>query len=159
MNRRLYPDFIPLFANEPTSDKFQIITTSEKGQGVISLVPFKAGDCVFTFTGALLSEQTLYTLQLQPGYYIHDPVVMGKVLHSCSPNTSCDMITRTFTAVRNIEPGEFITMDYETTEDALFRPFHCGCGSANCRGLIRGKKFMMVEPTKEIATEELVATC
>ncbi|HPH01807.1 MAG TPA: SET domain-containing protein-lysine N-methyltransferase [Spirochaetota bacterium] len=142
MSKRLYPDFIPPYANEPTSDKLQIVSTPEKGEGVIALVPFKAGECVFVFTGALLSEQTLFTLQLQPGFYIHDPIVMGKVLHSCSPNTSCDMATRTFTAVKDIAPGDFITMDYETTEDVLFRPFHCACGAPECRGLIRGKKFL-----------------
>ena len=156
MSKRLYPDFIPPFANEPTSDKFKIINTPEKGEGVIALVPFKEGDCVFTFTGALLSEQTLYTLQLKPGFYVHDPIVMGKVLHSCAPNTSCDMNTRTFTALRNIEPGDFITMDYETTEDVLFRPFHCGCGAENCKDLIRGRKFLSHQDSQELAPSAMV---
>lgn len=150
MNKRLYPDFIPPFNNEPDSDHLRVINTSEKGEGLITLVPYKAGEVIFCFTGALLSEQTLYTLQLTSGLYIHDPIVMGKVLHCCDPNTVCDMSTRTFTALKDIEEGEFITMDYETTEDVLFRPFHCSCGARNCRGLIRGKKFRSsFEPNKQ----------
>jgi hypothetical protein len=30
-------------------------------------------------------------------------------------------------------------MDYETTEDELFRAFNCACGSVSCRGQIKGK--------------------
>lgn len=157
MSTRLYPDFIPPFVNEPTSDKFKIISTPEKGEGVIALVPFKKGECVFTFTGVLLSEQTLYTLQFRPGFYVHDPIVMGKVLHSCAPNTSCDMETRTFTAVQDVEPGDLITMDYETTEDVLFRPFRCSCGAENCKGLIRGKKFISSQNFQERSPSALAA--
>jgi len=157
MSKRLYPDFIPPFNNEPTSDKFRVITTAEKGEGVIALVPFKTGELVFAFTGALMTEQTLYTLQYRPGLYVHDPIVMGKVLHSCGPNMACDMETRTFTALRDIEPGEFITMDYDTTEDVLFRPFHCACGSEHCRGLIRGRKFLMDDQREAIKKNMLSA--
>lgn len=37
-----------------------------------------------------------------------------------------------------IVPGEYLTMDYETTEEELFREFTCCCGSDKCRGLIQG---------------------
>ena len=141
MNKRLYPEFVPPFQNEPNKERFKIITNPDKGEGIIALVPFSAGNVVFAFAGVLLTEQTLHTLQYRPGQYVHDPLVMGKVLHSCEPNMVCDMETRTFTALRDIEAGEYITMDYETTEDALFRSFVCGCGSPKCRGLIRGRKF------------------
>jgi len=141
VGKRLYPDFVPPFPNEPSAEKFKVIANHEKGEGIIALVPFKAGEVVFAFTGVLLNEQTLYTLQYRPGHYIHDPLVMGKVLHSCEPNMACNMEARTFTALRDIGAGEYLTMDYETTEDVLFRPFHCGCGSAKCRGLIQGRSF------------------
>ena len=140
MDKRIYPDFVPSFPNEPRSDKFKIITNPDKGEGIIALVSFRAGEIVFAFAGILLTEQTLHTLQYRPGQYVHDPLVMGKVLHSCEPNMVCNMENRTFTALRDIEAGEYITMDYESTEDVLFRPFVCGCGSQKCRGIIRGRK-------------------
>jgi hypothetical protein len=64
---------------------------------------------------------------------------MGKVLHSSEPNMSCDMSTRTFTAIEPIAAGACITMDYEQTEDILFRAFQCACGAPTCRGLIAGR--------------------
>ncbi|MCC7429886.1 SET domain-containing protein-lysine N-methyltransferase [bacterium] len=145
MKRRFYPNSIPTNPFEPTTDKFQIVGSSEKGEGVISLTDFEIGDIVFVFNGEILSEQTLFTLQIEEGVYIHDPYVMGKVLHSCDPNTSCDIQKRTFTAIKPIKNGDFITMDYETTEDILFRPFTCGCQSPNCRGLISGKKISFAQ--------------
>ena len=98
---------------------------------------------VFKFAGVLLSEVTLFTLQMQPGYHLHDPFFMGKVLHSCDPNMHCDMSTQTFTAIKDIKPGDFLTMDYETTEDELFRSFECQCGAPNCKKLIKGKIFRL----------------
>ena len=63
---------------------------------------------------------------------------MGKVLHSCDPNMRCDMQTLTFTARKDIAPNTSLTMDYDTTEEVLFRPFDCCCRSPLCRGYICG---------------------
>jgi hypothetical protein len=93
------------------------------------------------FTGKVDNELSLYSLQITAGVHIHDPYFMGKVIHSCDPNMSCDMKTFTFTAIKDIYQGDFLTMDYETTEDILYRSFVCNCGSKNCRRLIRGKSF------------------
>lgn len=137
---RFYPDFMPPFEYEPTSDRFAIqAVDGGRGQGVVALVPFQPGDIVFRFTGFFSSEITQFSLQYVPGLHLHDPFFMGKVLHSCSPNTWCDMTTRTYTAVRAIAPGECVTMDYEQTEDVLYRAFHCSCGAPNCRDLIQGR--------------------
>ncbi len=135
---RFYKSVRP-FANEPTRNRIAIVGTIEKGQGVVSLVDIKKGEIVFRFHGETLPYQTLFTLQKAPGKYVEDPHVMGKVLHSCEPNMHCDMETQTFTATRAIRAGEFLTMDYDTTEDELFRAFDCGCGTEKCRGFIGGR--------------------
>lgn len=137
---RFYPDSFPQFDYEPTTDRFAIQRIGDSvGEGIVSLVHFNPGDIVFRFTGFLLNEMTLFTLQYGSSLHIHDPYFMGKTLHSCDPNLSCDMSKREFTAVREINPGDLLTMDYEQTEDALFRGFECGCGSSSCRGLILGR--------------------
>lgn len=139
---RYYHKLCPPFLNEPTRDKVQVVRTHDgKGEGLISLVDVAEGEVVFRFFGPVQSEQSLFTLQQAPGHYVSDPLVMGKVLHSCDPNMACDMSTLTFTARRDIKAGEFLTMDYETTEDELFRSFTCGCGAETCRGAIRGRAF------------------
>ncbi|HPS56750.1 MAG TPA: SET domain-containing protein-lysine N-methyltransferase [Spirochaetota bacterium] len=154
---RFYPDFYPRFMHEPTKEKFSIIKTDDVGEGIISQASFMPGDIVFKFAGVLLSEVTLFTLQLKEGNHLHDPFFMGKVLHSCDPNMSCDMETQTFTAVKEIKPGDFLTMDYETTEEELFRSFECRCGAPNCKKLIMGKKFRLQHMQEASAIQHAVA--
>jgi tyrocidine synthetase-3 len=136
---RFYPDTIARHQDEPTTDKFRIISDPAYGEGVITKVPFHMGELLFHFQGRALNYQSLFTLQKRPGLYIEDPFFMGKILHSCDPNAYVDMETQLFRARRTIKPGEFITMDYESTEDELFRSFYCQCGSYNCRGYIAGR--------------------
>ena len=99
---------------------------------------------MFKFAGTFLTHQTLFSLQVEDGLYIEDPVVMGKVLHNCEPNMICNMNDFTFIASRDIIAGEWLTMDYETTEDILWRNFECCCGTRSCRGLIKGRKVPLV---------------
>lgn len=140
--QRYYANLCPPFKYEPTRDRVRVISTGDgKGEGLIAVSDFAKGDVVFRFYGPVVDEQSLYTLQQAPGRYVSDPLVMGKVLHSCDPNMSCDMSTLTYTARRDIKAGEFLTMDYETTEDELFRAFTCGCDAKNCRGEIRGRHY------------------
>ena len=138
--KRFYPDFVPPFADEPLADKFAIRPIDGNvGAGVVSLTDFAAGQLVFVFTGIFMSEITLFTLQVRPGLYIHDPFFMGKVLHRCDPNCDVDMATRSFHARKPIRAGDWITMNYEQTEDQLFRPFRCHCGDEPCEGLEAGR--------------------
>ena len=152
MDCRFYPAKYAPFMHEPRRDQIEIVQTGDKGEGLVARVQFQKGDIVFAFTGDLISYQTLFTLQVERGKYLHDPYVMGKVLHSCEPNMSCDMSTLTFTALRDIEAGEYLTMDYETTEEELFRQFHCCCGSPSCRGAIRGY-FYRESAVSDVVTE------
>ena len=121
--KRFYKNVCDPFENEPTRDKFEIIETDDKGRGVISLIEFKPGDIVFAFAGQEVDKQSLMTLQIQPERYLLDDIIMGRILHSCDPNMSCDMQEKKFTCVKTIHPHDFLTMDYETTEDELFRNF------------------------------------
>ena len=137
---RFYPPEFRVFAHEPTSERFAIEKqTPTVGEGVVALVPFLAGEIVFAFTGQVVPERTLFSLQLPDGEHLHDPWFMGKVLHHCDPNCTVDMERRRFTARRDIAAGDRVTMDYEQTEDVLFRPFECRCGAPNCRRYIVGR--------------------
>ena len=58
--------------------------------------------------------------------------------HSCEPNTAfagLDII-----ALRDIGPGEELTIDYSAFCDSLMSAFDCRCGSPKCRGRIVGRK-------------------
>lgn len=137
---RFYPDTVAKHPDEPTRDKFGIRHHSLYGEGVVAKKEFRKGELLFRFDGPRCSSQTLFTLQKKQGVYVEDPYVMGKILHSCDPNAIADMEAQRFLARRDIHAGEWITMDYESTEDELYRPFDCRCGSDKCRGRIAGKK-------------------
>lgn len=158
---RFYPDTVKPYPFEPTRDRFDIVSTGNgRGEAVVSLVRFKPGETLFVFTGPVVPDITLFTLQLSEHQHVHDPFFMGKVLHSCSPNARVVMTERRFIAVDWIEPGDCITMDYESTEDRLFRGFMCRCGSPDCRGLVRGAKVHPEDPELPIyeeAIEQIVA--
>lgn len=57
------------------------------------------------------------------------------VNHSCDPNCGITDLFK-ITAMRDIEPGEEITWDYEMTEKHPWWRMKCECGSAECRGEI-----------------------
>jgi hypothetical protein len=89
-------------------------------------------------SGQLLPYRCRQTRQLQPGIHIYDPRFCGLLEHSCDPNVFIDMSELWLWALRDIQPGERLTMDYTATEDKLLRQFACDCGSAHCRGWITG---------------------
>jgi D-alanine-D-alanine ligase len=67
-----------------------------------------------------------------------DPSEWAPQNHSCDPNTAFDGLN--VFAVKNIEKGEELTLDYAQFLDDNMEPFECRCGSANCRGMIIGVK-------------------
>ena len=65
-----------------------------------------------------------------------DPTKWAPQNHSCDPNTAYDGLN--VVTARPITKGEELTLDYATFLDKNMQPFHCSCGSPNCRGLIIG---------------------
>lgn len=59
--------------------------------------------------------------------------------HSCDPNAWLEGLD--LTARRRIQAGDQITMDYGTFCNESLEAFECGCGSAECRGVIRGTDY------------------
>lgn len=135
---RFYPDVVPSFADEPTWQNFSILPAEDRGEGIIALRDFPNGAMVCRFTGFIVPKITLYSLRMGPAAHIHDPYFMGKLLHSCEPNIHVNVYDREFWALRDIIAGDFLTMDYESTEAILYRSFICQCGSSRCRGEIKG---------------------
>ncbi len=50
-----------------------------------------------------------------------------------------------FVALRDLQPGDEVTYDYETTDYVTIGVPHCKCGSAGCRGRIYGFQFLPEE--------------
>jgi len=138
---RIYPQHLPVVADEPVAGDFRVIEVDEnRGQGIVVLREFLEGDVLFRMNGRLTTEMTLHSLQVGPRLHLDDPWFAGKTLHSCDPNSWLEVETRLYHALRDIRPGELLTMDYNATEDVLYRPFECRCGADNCRGYVAGRR-------------------
>jgi D-alanine-D-alanine ligase len=68
-----------------------------------------------------------------------DPKEWKPINHSCDPNAWLEGLN--LVARRDIVQGEQITMDYATFCGELMEEFVCNCGSAQCRGVIRGGDY------------------
>lgn len=66
----------------------------------------------------------------------NDPAEWAPQNHSCDANCAYDGLN--VVALRSIAKGEELTLDYAHFLDRNMEPFHCNCGSPNCRGLIMG---------------------
>ena len=65
-----------------------------------------------------------------------DPTAWAPQNHSCAPNTAfsgLDVI-----ALRDIKPGEELTLDYAQFMHEGSEPFDCSCGADGCRGRVSG---------------------
>jgi SET domain-containing protein len=111
-----------------------------RGVGVYALRRFVRGDLIARISGEIVFEHRLHTLQLDDRRHLYDPSFTGRLLHSCEPNAVIYPQLREVRALFDIESGEAVTVDYAHTEDRLVRQFACGCGSANCRRWITGRR-------------------
>ena len=136
---QIYPHTIDAPDEYPTRKDFFVSEAGEeKGFGLFTRRPFHKGEQMARFTGEVLNEVKLHTLQINPTQHLHDPYFVGYLLHSCSPNVLLNMETLTMWALKDITSGEALTMDYTSTEDILYRQFPCSCQTDNCRKWITG---------------------
>ena len=136
----LYPGFIPPEEGHPTSAKFIVVETGdERGRALKGKVVFKKDECVAKLSGILVKHTTLDTIQITPTLYFSDPWFCRFLLHSCDPNLEIDVANLEVRALRNISPGDYLTIDYTTTDDTITFQFACNCGAPNCRGWVMGR--------------------
>ena len=88
-----------------------------------------------------LGRNRAYAFQSGPHHYL-ELTAPGRYLnHSCDPNAGI-MNDRVVTALRPIEAGEEITVDYRLNAlDGDSWP--CSCGTAACTGTVEGSFFSM----------------
>ena len=86
-----------------------------------------------------------YAYQVDAGHYAapgnpetEDPA--DYMNHSCNP-TAWYATDAVMVAMRDIDTGEEITYDYVMSEASARFLLDCRCGSANCRGTIRGSDY------------------
>ncbi len=159
----------PLSAHAPgallrcDSDLVGVLVTHD-WRRLIAIRPIKAGKRIFVVEGHETATPTRYSIQVGMGLHLdqdrlHD---MNEVVrryfwrwmdHDCDPSTV--IRNRAVIARRDIEEGEGITFNYNTTEYDLAEPFRCRCQSALCIGTVRGAKHLT--PAQRALVDEMLA--
>lgn len=110
-----------------------------------------AGERLFKIEGEETTTPTRYSVQIGENLHIDlgegysteeilDRYFWRFMNHSCEPNSLIQ--DREVIALRDIQPWEAVTFNYNTTEWEMAEPFACGCGSATCIGTIQGLKYL-----------------
>jgi uncharacterized protein len=128
------------------------------GTGLFAAQPIAAGEIVAVKGGHVLTgsqwaalEPTLGSAEIQ----IADDLFMAPVRpdhressmlytnHSCDPNLAIQGQI-VLVAMRDIAPGEELTIDWATTDDGDYA-LDCRCGSPRCRRTVTGKDWTKPE--------------
>jgi uncharacterized protein len=140
------------------SPKTQVGHSPIHGKGLFARENVARGEIVAVKGGYILGatewrrlEPTLGSAEIQltddlfiaPILADHRDGSMLYVNHSCDPNLALQGQI-VLVAMRDIAPGEELTIDWATTDDLDYE-LVCNCGSAYCRGTITGKDWMKPE--------------
>jgi len=123
------------------------------GQGAFTERAIKKGEVLYRGWAETTEERSKYTIQVDHDLHLVTPSPLKFLNHSCDPN--CGVLIRSdyaeieLHALRAIPEGEELTLDYETFETefvTLTGP--CLCGTAKCRGRLRGYSSMPLQCRK-----------
>jgi hypothetical protein len=129
---------------------------AEKGDcGVFALQAINEGDLLALWGGKILSADeidhnmenfTQQILQIEDGFYMMSPSMEPSDCfnHSCDPNVGLTGQIGLI-AMRAIQPGEEICLDYAMCDGSPYDEFECHCGSPNCRGHVTGEDWKRPE--------------
>ena len=110
-----------------------------------------SGEPILHVDGVLVQRPSRYTIQVGDHAHVElpGPVSLEEELdhhswrflnHSCAPNAT--LRGRWLVALRPVSKGDEVTFDYATTEYDMCSPFPCGCGAAECLGIVRGFRYL-----------------
>ncbi|HYN45106.1 MAG TPA: SET domain-containing protein-lysine N-methyltransferase [Allosphingosinicella sp.] len=109
------------------------------GEGMIAGRRFEAGEVVWKMTGTpvfgAVTESGPNYIGLGPGVWLDPDLPLDHINHHCAPNAAFGA-RRQLVALRPIGPHEEVTLDYSTTEADPAWSMGCGCGAAECRGIL-----------------------
>jgi hypothetical protein len=132
------------------SDSIEACTVDGIGNALKVVRPIKKDALVVCYGGIIIDLQELrsmdedrqmYTIQVNDELYLSAvPGVslgIGEYLnHSCDP--TCGFSSEiNLVAIRDLEPGDLITVDYATCNSSFPSDMKCLCGSKKCRGIIK----------------------
>lgn len=119
------------------------------GKAVFARESIEPGEVIGVWSGRLVAAEDLddlseeirrHTVQVEEGLYLASLTAREPpdyINHSCDPNSGLSGQI-TLVAMRAIEPGEEVTIDYAMCDGSPYDEFDCGCGSPRCRIRVTG---------------------
>lgn len=123
--------------------------------GVFCRRPVAKDEIVALWGGKILSAEeidrsmpnfTQQILQIEDGFYLFSPTMEASDCfnHSCEPNVGLSGQIGLI-AMRDIQAGEEVCLDYAMCDGSDYDEFDCSCGSPNCRGRVTGQDWRRPE--------------
>lgn len=148
----------------PTECELVGVLVTHDWRRLVATRPIAAGQRIFVIEGHETPTPTRYSVQVAKSVHLDQDGVhdMNQVVrrfywrymdHDCDPTTL--IRGRSVIARRDIEAGEGITFNYNTTEYELAEPFRCRCASALCVGMVRGAKHLTA--AQRALVDEMIA--
>ena len=137
--------------NGTRSAKLDVAMTNGK-KGLLALVPIGGNEILIDLNGEnTFLSPTRRSLQIGERRHVFGrEETVGYLNHSCEPNSFLDFECLCVRALRNIQAGEEVKVNYCVTEYEMHDSFHCDCGSSACLRLIRGFKFLTRDQQLEL---------
>lgn len=131
------------------SNKVEKRTGALNNIGYFAIEDIKKDEIVFIRGGHLLTKKELFSSSVINSYFpVNDDYFLAAktkeeeenvklyINHSCDPNVGLHGEI-TFVAIRDINKGEELTVDYAFIDNEDYS-FNCTCGSSNCRKVVTG---------------------
>jgi len=147
------------------SPKIESKDSNVSGKGVFAKETVRKGELVAVFGGFIIHMNQLDTLEkespdsfqtiLEVGYQIDDELIISPISrdqfshieylnHSCDAN--CGFVDQLhLVAIRNIEKGEELHMDYATCITSEIFEMPCNCGASMCRKTLSAHDWQNTE--------------
>ncbi len=128
------------------SPKIVVSRRPDGQQGLFAAEQISKHEVLIVYEGEILSAPTRTSMQIDEDRHIEGtPETNAFLNHACAPTAWVDFSGLCLRARRDIEPGEEITLDYNTADYELHEKFTCHCGAPACLGEIRGFKYLPLE--------------
>ncbi len=129
-----------------------VITNSAiHGRGVFVSRDFRAGSPITRLSGQLMRGSLALSdpdyIGIGPQCWIDPELPFSTINHSCEPTAAFGR-RQTIHAVRDLSPGDEVTIDYSTTEEDPDWQMDCACGTTSCRGVLRAIQFAFPDPER-----------
>jgi SET domain-containing protein len=120
------------------------VTVTNGRKGLFALVSIAKNEILIDLNGEdTLPSPTRRSLQIGEGKHAFGrEETVGYLNHGCEPNVFLDFSCLCVRALRNIQAGEEVKINYAATEYEMRDSFRCDCRSPACLQTIRGFKFL-----------------